>query len=221
LQENHYVRLNFPNIIDDVRKIPTDQPLNFFLNMVNETFLDKKIFDRVALINDAIPHAPIGFYTNFNKLPKTFFKRIGQVKNLSLMNIYFNAANKQEYEETIRIDFDETVENIKQFIQGNKERHLPKGPILLFRIADQTDKDDRFVKDFQDVFHEFKFNKDYRSAMKRRSQWVGDESITGQISVPYLQLCLQWLNITVTCTDEVPHCCMDGAVEFPMGNLKD
>ena len=74
--------------------------------MVNEAFLGKKIFDRVALINDAIPHATIGFYTNFNKLPKTFFERIGQVKNLSLMNISFNAANKQEYEENMRIYFD-------------------------------------------------------------------------------------------------------------------
>jgi sulfatase maturation enzyme AslB (radical SAM superfamily) len=210
----------FAKIIAEAATIPQTLPLNFFLNVINEPFMDKKIFERIALINHTIPRATLGFYTNLNVLPRDFFEKIRGVRNLTSVNVSFNAANKAEYEDSMRIDFDRTVGNLRRFLDANRDRSIVAAPVVLSRIATLDERDARFPIEVRALLPDFVEGIDYAVAVKRRANWLGQ--IGGdQTNIPQLFPCNQWLNISVFCDGTVPHCCMDAKGQFAFGNVKE
>jgi sulfatase maturation enzyme AslB (radical SAM superfamily) len=110
----------YEKIIREVSAIPPGIPVNVFLNVVNEPFMDKKIFERIALLNLAIPRATLGLYTNLNVLPPGFFEKFRNVRRLTYFNVSFNAANEPEYRESMRLDFQRTVSHIRKLLDANR-----------------------------------------------------------------------------------------------------
>jgi MoaA/NifB/PqqE/SkfB family radical SAM enzyme len=210
----------FQKIIDEVATTPNDIPVNFYLNVINEPFMDKKIFARIGMINEKIPRATIGLYTNMNVLPRDFFERIRDVRPLEFLNVSFNAANREEYEESMRIDFDRTVANLRRFLAENRRQKIVAKPPWLSRIATLDERDGRFFAECKALFAEFEVPVDYEPRMKSRANWLGE--IDGaQMNVPQLHPCMQWVNISVFCDGTVPHCCMDAKGKFAFGNVKE
>lgn len=210
----------FNKIIDEVGTIPNENPINFYMNVVNEPFMDKKIFERIRKINETVPQATLGFYTNLNVLPRNFFEKIRNCQRITYVNVSFNAANEEEYRETMRIDFDRTVSNIRRFLIENREQKFLNGPLYLSRIATFDDRDVRFQEDCRDLFADFEVGVDYVPNVKSRASWLGQVS-GGQEHIPQLSPCFQWLNISVFCDGTVPHCCMDATGKFAFGNVKE
>lgn len=208
----------FEKVIRDARMIPSSSPLNFYLNVVNEPFTDKKIFPRIGLLNDVIPHATIGINTNFNVLPPGFFENLRKVRGISSFNISFNAANEGEYRETMRIDFHRTVANIRKLLEENRRHHFFSFPISLSRIATGDARDAQFVEDCKQVSTGFEEGREFIPVCRNRSNWLGQYH-GKQTPIPYLWPCLQWLNISIHCNGVVPHCCMDGKAAFPLGDV--
>lgn len=208
----------FAKIVNDLKEIPEHLPINIFPNIVNEPFMDKQIFDRLALINRELPRATIGIYTNFNVLPKNFYERIWEVKNLIGINISFNAANKEEYESSMRIDFDRTVYHIRTFMAENHKRGFLTAPLQLSRICDMTESDKRFEPECKALFSEFTYGKDFVAVPKARANWLGQLD-KQQTPIPYNLPCMQWVNISIFCTGIVPHCCMDAQGEYAIGDV--
>jgi hypothetical protein len=210
----------YESIIAEAATIPAEIPLNFFLNVINEPFMDRKIFERIALINERIPRATIGLYTNFNVLPRRFFEAILDVRNLTYLNVSFFAANAEEYEAAMGIDFARTVANLRRFLALNRDRRIVPGPVYLSRIATMDERDRRFVPECEALFGEFANGSDYAPMVKGRANWLGQVE-SAQTPVPVLSPCNQWLNISVFCDGTVPHCCMDAKGEHRFGNVKD
>lgn len=208
----------FEKIITEAAEIPATSPLNFYLNVVNEPFMDKKIFPRIEMINRMIPHATIAIYSNFNVLPKNFYEDVKRVKNWIGLNISFNAANKSEYEETMRIDFDRTVENIREFLKKNIDHKYVPGPVHLSRIASSDSRDATFLEECKSLFSDFTLGADYLPACKDRANWLGHTEGM-QTRIPFSMPCTQWLNMSIFCTGIVPHCCMDSDGDFSFGDL--
>jgi MoaA/NifB/PqqE/SkfB family radical SAM enzyme len=209
----------FDKIIADLAAIPPEHPLNFLLNGVNEPFMDKKIFARMRRINETIPHAMLGLYSNMNVMPRDFFERIREIRRLDYLNVSFNAANAAEYEASMRIDFNRTVTNIRRFLGENRRQRIIGGPIVLSRIMSLDEGDERFRRECPALFPEFEPGVDFIVAVKNRASWLGQLD-SGQ-PVPSLLPCKQWLSITVQCDGTVPHCCMDATGKFAFGNVKD
>jgi sulfatase maturation enzyme AslB (radical SAM superfamily) len=210
----------FRKIVEEAATIPATNPLNFYLNVINEPFMDKKIFPRIRMINELIPHATLGFYTNLNVMPRNFFDEMRTLRQITSINVSFNAANETEYEATMRIDFKRTVANIRKFLTENRDRSLLKGPIYLSRIASHDARDAAFTSQCHELFPDFTNGVDYVPAVKRRANWLGEVS-GDQTPTPVRLPCMQWVNISVFCDGTVPHCCMDAKGEHAFGNLKD
>jgi sulfatase maturation enzyme AslB (radical SAM superfamily) len=210
----------YEKIIRDASAIPPSSPLNFYMNVVNEPFMDKKIFERMALLNDAIPHATIGLYTNLNVLPPNFFEKLAGVRRLNYFNISFNSANELEYRQEMGIDFHRTRTNIRRLLLENRTRGYFTTPVVLSRIATADDRDVRFVNECKQLLAEFECGREYVPVCKGRANWLG--RLAGpQTPIPYLMPCMQWLNLSVLANGVVPHCCMDSKGEFAFGNAAE
>lgn len=209
----------FEKIVNEASTIPPNSPLNFYMNVVNEPFMDKKIFSRMRMLNEKISHATIGIYTNMNVMPPHFFEKLAEIRQISYWNVSFNAANKEEYEKSMVIDFDRTVANIKRFLCENRKQNFVKGPIYLSRIATGDKADTRFMEECKPLFAEYNCNDDFIPVCKSRADWLGQVHVAGQSNVPLLMPCNQWLNISIFCNGLVPHCCMDAKGEFPFGDV--
>lgn len=209
----------FEKIVNDASAIPPSSPLNFFMNVVNEPFMDKKIFSRMRMLNEKIPHATIGIYTNMNVMPSHFFEKLAEIKQITSWNISFNAANKDEYEKSMVIDFDRSVANIKRFIRENRKHKFVKGPIYISRVATEDEADTRFMDECKSLFAEYHGNDDFIPVCKNRAEWLGHVQSAGGQKKQILMPCNQWLNISIHCNGLVPHCCMDAKGEFLFGDV--
>ncbi len=108
----------FEKIVRDLQEIPPHVPMRITPNVVNEPFMDKKLFTRLRRINEALPNTKITIFTNFNVLPKNFPDRIREVRNLAQINVSFNAANEAEYRRIMGIDFERTVDHLKRLMKA-------------------------------------------------------------------------------------------------------
>lgn len=209
----------FKKIVNEASVIPPNSPLNFYMNVVNEPFMDKKIFSRMRMLNEKISHATIGIYTNMNVMPPHFFEKLAEIRQISYWNVSFNAANKEEYEKSMGIDFERTVANLKHFLRENRKQKFVKGPIYISRIATGDEADTRFMEECKSLFAEYDCNGDFIPVCKNRADWLGQIQAAGRSNIPLMMPCNQWVNISVFCNGLVPHCCMDAKGEFPFGDV--
>ena len=208
----------FDKVIADLKEIPLEVPITIMPNLVNEPFMDRQMLDRLETINRELPQADLHIFTNFNVLPSDFFERIPQIANLNTINVSFNAANRQEYERVMGIDFDRTIDNLSRFMALNRERKVLSGPFILSRVADLTERDADFEPQCREVFRDFVLGEDYRTHVKNRTDWLGSVA-TEQSQIPYTLPCGAWFDINVFCTGLVPHCCMDAKGEYAIGDV--
>jgi len=207
----------FERIIDEVSRFPPDRFSGFGMHSVNEPFMDRKIFSRLKAINRVVPNAQIGITTNMNVMPPRFFERIREIDRISNWIVSFNAANKQEYEETMRIDFHRTVTNTRRLLEENRSCQFVPGPIRLSRVESGDERDRLFAEQCAEVFSGFVRGVDFEPVILSRADWLGDIAET---SPGYFHAypCNQWVNLTVHCNGKVPHCCVDARAQFPLGD---
>lgn len=207
----------FERIIGEVSHFPSDRFSGFGMHSVNEPFMDRKIFARLKDINRVVPNAQIGITTNMNVMPPRFFERIREIYRISNWIVSFNAANKQDYEETMRIDFRRTVMNTRRLLEENQASQFVPGPIILSRVESGDDRDRLFAEQCAEVFSGFVPGVDFEPVILSRADWLGDIAET---SPGYFHAypCHQWMNLTVHCNGMVPHCCVDARAQFPLGD---
>ena len=213
----------FHKIIRDLQEIPPAHPLLIFPNHVNEPFMDRKIFDRMTAINNALPNAQLHIFTNFNVLPKGFFDKIVNVKAISAFNVSFNAGNKAGYEETMGIDFERTVANIRALLLFNRTHRLFDGPIILSRVADHTPRDLVYLDEVRAIFDDFIWGEDFIATVKNRTTWLyrtpEEMPKSNFAAVPSNMPCGAWFDVNVFVDGTVPHCCIDVHGDYAIGNV--
>lgn len=207
----------FEKILTELTQIPPDLPIKIFPNLINEPFMDKKIFDRLKRINTALPRADIHIFTNLNVRPKNFIEKLSEIDNIDTINISFNAANKHDYTASMRLDFDRTVDNIRELMSEHRARNLYRGGVILSRVKDGTAKDDEFESQCTALFCEFESGKEFLPHAKPRTNFLGSVA-EDQSPIPYAFSCGAWLDINIMCDGVVPFCCMDAKGDYPLGN---
>ncbi len=209
----------FEKVICDLEEIPPQFPINIFPNLVNEPFMDRKIFVRLKAINDRLPNAAISIFSNLNVVSQNFFEEIVQVKNIQSFNVSFNAANKKEYEATMKMDFSRTVENLKELMMEKQKFRFFEGPVVLSRVSDLSDGDTIYAEECANLFGDFTPGKDFVTWVKNRASWLGTIP-EKQSSIPHELPCNAWFDINIFCDGVVPHCCMDATGKYSIGNVK-
>lgn len=211
----------FEKIIRDLEEIPPTIPINIFPNLVNEPFMDRKIFPRLKKINERLPQAALTIFTNFNVVHRNFFEDLAQIKNIQLFNVSFNAANKEEYESAMKIDFARTVKNLKTLMKKNRKEKFFASPVLLSRVSSPSDlsADGRYADECARLFDTFTAGEDFLAQVKSRTNWLG--SLGGdQSNLPNELPCNAWFDINIFCDGTVPHCCMDATGKYSIGDVK-
>lgn len=207
----------FEKIIRDLEDIPKDHPFVLVPGGVNEPFMDKKLIDRLEIINARLPQAVIRIFTNMNVMHRDFSSRIGTIQNIELINVSFNAANQQEYERVMQIDFEKTVDNLRTLMALNRSKRITKVPIVLSRVADHTLADQEYLPQVKNLFPEFKEGIDYLVKVKNRTNWINHVDLDAS-PVPKALPCGAWFDINIYCNGTVPHCCQDSDGTYSIGD---
>ena len=210
----------FDKIISDLEEIPPHVPIRIIPNLVNEPFMDRKIFSRLTTINERLPSATLAIFTNLNVVSRSFLSDLSQIKNINLFNISFNAGNEKEYEDTMKIDFQRTVENINSLLRANREKTFLSNPIILSRVASLTDADGHYVDECIKIFSDYSIGIDFEARVKNRANWLG-KLASEQSVIPKEMPCNAWFDLNIFCTGVVPHCCMDANGQYSIGDVRD
>ncbi len=208
----------FEKIVRDLEEIPRASPTSILTNVVNEPFLDKKIFERLAAINQALPQCTIYIHTNFNAVPEDLFERLSRLRNIVCLGVSLNAANAADYRGIMGLDLERTARNLRRFLAQHRQRPFLPSPVLLTRIPDFSVKDEQYAEECRSLLREFTYGVDYQTMLNQRANWLGQVP-TRQSPIPYNLPCWHWLNLCVFCNGVVPHCCTDAKGQFAIGDV--
>lgn len=214
----------FLKILEDLQGIPAHVKFRISPYFISEPFMDRKLFDRLDQINEKLPHAEIDINSNLNFLPKNFFTRIKQVKNLGMFRASIFSLDKKEYEDVYKIDHDRTMKNLLALLKFNAEEQVIKYPILVSRVLTGDEKDRAFVDGVDNMLKDFRKGKDYAVLTATPAQGVYD----GQLSfgscesrrIPFNEPCGNWFKLHITSTGDVALCCFDPEAKYSLGNAK-
>lgn len=197
-------------IVDDLAAIPRSVPFQLSPFKVNEPFLDKRLFDILALVNEKLPHASITLTTNASPLTEDKLARLARVRSVGYLWISLNDHRPQEYERTMSLPFARTLERLRSIHRLKAAGRLPF-QVVASRVGDGSPQDEEFCQWVNATFPYF------APAVFQRGAWIGQVQ-TQTVAVPDVA-CVRWFDVSITATGVVAHCCMDGRAEFPIGDV--
>jgi MoaA/NifB/PqqE/SkfB family radical SAM enzyme len=197
-------------IINDLTDIPKTLPFQLSPFKVNEPFLDVRLFDILAMVNEKLPQASLALTSNSTPITEKALDRLAKVKNLGYLWISLNDYRPDEYEKTMQLPFARTLERLKLIHKFKQEGKLPI-QVVLSRVGDGTVEDNNFKIWVMENFPAFS------ASVFQRGGWIGQVDIEiGE--VPNVG-CIRWFDLSITSTGIVAHCCMDGKAKYPVGDV--
>lgn len=127
-------------LISDLEAIPVSHPLEINLSRVNEPYLDHRIFDIIARINERLPNASLIFFSNGTPLNKKNIEKPSKLKRISRLNISLNEYQPDAYEKTMQLPMERTLQVLHDLHHALTEGAL-LFPIALSRVGDGTGED--------------------------------------------------------------------------------
>lgn len=203
-------------VLGDLEDMPADLPFQLSPYKVNEPFLDVRIFDLLDQIRTRLPRAAILLTTNASPLTGKLLRRLIQ-HPVDRLWISFNDHRKAHYESIMGIPFLRTLESLDR-IHAVKASGELGAEIVLSRVSDASPADREFTRWVANRYPLFK------TAVFPRGEWLGQTAGTDPTeihsAVPAIG-CTRWFELSITATGDVAHCCMDGKLEYPIGNVRD
>jgi len=103
---------------DLFRKIVGDavemQPQDVLLFLNGEPFLDRHLFDRIAFVNENLPHSRVVLYSNGNLLTAEKARELAKLK-VGAVNFSVNAVTEEGRQAIMGLPLEEAVENILRY----------------------------------------------------------------------------------------------------------
>jgi MoaA/NifB/PqqE/SkfB family radical SAM enzyme len=214
----------FTKILDDLTEIPPHVRFAVGPYFISEPFIDRKIFDRMELINEKLPNADVVINTNLNIMPKKFKESMKRVRNIRWIRVSLFSTNKEEYEAVYKIDHDRTIKNLLTLLEFNRTEGLSKAPVILSRCRTGDEKDQAFLDGCAEILKDFESGKDYVvfCGAPKNGVFDGDISFGTDIAheIPFHKPCENWFKIFVTVTGIVALCCMDPEAKYSLGDVR-
>ncbi len=197
-------------IIEDLRDIPSTLPFQLSPFKVNEPFLDTRLFSILAQINERLPNASLTLTTNASPITEKQLARLGKIRNLVYLWISMNDHRPAEYEATMKLPYQRTLERIRMIHAARASGRLALR-VVLSRVGDGTASDVEFVRWVKSEFPLFE------ASVFQRGDWLSEVD-TPTAAAPQVG-CVRWFDLSITATGIVAHCCMDGAAKYAIGDV--
>ena len=197
-------------VIDDLKSIPKDLPFNISPFKVNDPFLDKRIFSICEKINLELPNAKLRLFTNGSPLTEEIVNKIAQIKNVVHLWISLNECEKNAYQNTMKLPFDKTIEQLNALHKRVENGYPHK--IVISRVCDNSEHDLKFKEYLANNYPLFD------CLLVGRSDWAGQIEIASSKSVPPTG-CSRWFEINIMASGKVALCCMDGEGKHVVGDV--
>jgi sulfatase maturation enzyme AslB (radical SAM superfamily) len=197
-------------IINDLQEIPKHLPFQLSPFGVNEPFLDTRIYTILQKITDKLPNASITLTSNATPLNQINIDRLSEF-TLEYLWLSIVDHRKDIYEEKMKLNYDLMLRNLELIHQAKANNKL-KTRIVVSRLLDNTPYDQEFTNFIKERFHLFEVCLwPYGNWLQRTSNQV-TENVA---NIP----CEHWFEFRISSTGEVQHCCMDGHLDYPWGNV--
>lgn len=199
-------------VIGDLTGIPQSQTFQFAPYKVSEPFIEPRLPDILAQVNERLPNARISLISNGSPLTSRKLDELRQVRNVAYLNISLNAIEAAEYEALMQLPFDRTVARLDA-LHAAKVAGLAF-PVRLTRVSGGRDADLAFVEWVNERYAEFE------PAIIPRNDWIGERPSADLAATVPDAPCHRWFDVSVTATGVVAMCCMDGEAKYPKGDVR-
>lgn len=192
-------------------------PLVFILNGFGEPLIDRMIFERIKTLKKSFPNSIFKFYTNFNLVNDVIINKIFE-GGLDEINISFNVYDKNNYEKTIGISYDQSLKNLKKLIGLRNEKKSPLKIRMSMALVEYNQTTVRqFIKNWASIIDSVSVNKVYTY-----NQSVND--VSGENKINFNKATYRckylWNTITFGVTGDIYLCCLDYEGKYNFGNIK-
>ena len=205
----------FEKIIKDAREIKPKFVLPF---LHGEMFLDKKIFLRMAYINKELPDTKLDLFTNASLLNSEALEALSKIKNINFINCSLNSYCADDYRERVGLNFEITVNNIKNLLKLNKEKNFAN-EITVATV--EFGKEYKIKnKEYNDKFVNFVAEKLSGATIKTGYKYNYLNKIPSFRKFRNIK-CPKLTTLCVLANGLVSLCCMDMDGEYILGNVNE
>jgi hypothetical protein len=195
-------------IINDLTQIPRNHPFEVNLSRVNEPFLDTRIFDIAAKVNNALPQASLIFFSNGTPLNDRNIQRLKDVRSVNRLNISLNEVSAERYQDLMQLPFANTVKALDAVYEAN----LPY-PVVVSRVGDHSGRDQAFIDWVTARYPKF------LPVVSPRSDWLGlKPDGDSEHAVPEVG-CTQWFKLHFLADGREAFCCIDAEGKWGKGDV--
>ena len=196
----------FKKIIEDCKEFPLPAIEPF---LQGEPFVDPKILDRLAYINEQLPNTALRLYSNGAALTP---QKSDALRELNVDKIYIslNTINKEKYEEIVGLPFERTMENVLALCSSS-----PKGPVaktITLRITMVENTTPEEVQQFIDLCNKL----GVRHMTSGLFNYKGD--ICSSLPIPDFP-CEHIDRLDILSNGQTTLCCMDQEGEYGWGDV--
>jgi uncharacterized Fe-S cluster-containing radical SAM superfamily protein len=199
-------------IIDDLTDIPRDLKFHLSPYKVSDPFLESRLFDILARVNEKLPNAGISLITNGSALTERNIDQLTRVRNITYLSVSLNFCDPVEYEEVMKLPLERTLARLEILNRKHAEGKIDF-PLRITRVSVSSEADRLFLQWCKERYPAF------RISILPRNDWIGVIDVGNFASqVPDVP-CHRWFDLSITATGVVAMCCMDSKAEYPKGDV--
>lgn len=206
------------NLILEKLQKESISPLAFILNGFGEPLTDKKIFERVKKIKSVFPPSIVKFYSNLGLANGDLIEELIK-SGLDEINVSFNGFSRENYEETMKINYKKTLENLNSLIQKRNELNSQMKIRLSMTLVRENDEDKKkFIREWRNKADSVSVNK-----VHTYNNSIADVSGKNKINFnKFTYPCKYiWNTIVFGVTGDIYLCCLDYEGDYNFGNIRD
>jgi MoaA/NifB/PqqE/SkfB family radical SAM enzyme len=199
-------------VIEDLAEIPRDLAFQFAPYKLSDPFLEPRLFDILAHVNERLPNARINLITNGSALAERNLDRLSRVRSIGYVNVSVNTHDAGEYERVMQLPFDRTLARLDALHERKRAGRFAF-LIRLTRVSGGRATDHAFLEWSRARYPAFE------PAIIPRNDWIGEVVTAGALAEVADAPCHRWFDMSITATGVVAMCCMDGEARYPKGDV--
>jgi len=205
----------FSKLLGDIKEMKVKIVTPF---VSGEIFLDKKIFERLKLLNSELPGAGIMIFTNGSLLNEERAESLSGIRNIRVINFSLNGFEAEDYRKRVGLDLAQAVKNIKNVIRLNAERKF--ADTITVASVEYGKEDRARNKRYNDAFCRFCADNFPGAEVKVGYKYNFLSHISSARGFKNIY-CQHLKNIVIMANGLVSLCSMDMEGEYILGNANE